>query len=132
MITNWINRHSHTRSPSGKPSSVSLLIGMWFLGLAALHTLYSLSAFLGFESDFTVAERVAMAVGPTMVVLCLLLSQSLFAAGVIRFDLAGRHGDVLRLPVVAVSAVQLQLPSFYRCSGRVQQGASCRPLMIDR
>ncbi len=44
-----------------------------------------------------------MSVGPTMVVLSLLLSPSVFAAGAIRFDLTGRHRDGQRLPLADVS-----------------------------
>lgn len=103
MITIRNRRHSRTRSPRSNPSSVWRLAGIWFLGLAALHTLYFLSAFNGLESGFTIAERVAMSVGPTMVVLSLLLSPSVFAAGAIRFDLTGRHRDGQRLPLAEVS-----------------------------
>lgn len=52
----------------------------WFLGLSGLYTVYSASAFLGLESDFSFLERIGMIGGPTVAAVSLLISPAAFAA----------------------------------------------------
>lgn len=78
---------------TARPPDLYRLAGIWFLGLAGLQTLYSLSAFFGLESDFAASERIAMAFGPTVLTFSLLVSPSVFAAGMNRFDLLELNVD---------------------------------------
>ena len=62
------------------------LTGLWFLGLAGIYLLYGWSAVLGLEGDTTVLERVMMVLAPSMAAFALLVSPSLFAAGLGHVD----------------------------------------------
>lgn len=71
----------------GTRFSLLRLAGTWLLGLMTLYSVYAWGAFLTLDVDLAAPVRIAMAVGPAMVACALLVSPSLFAAGVRCADL---------------------------------------------
>ena len=99
--------------PGTQPFSLARLAFVWFLGLTGLYALYTWGACFGLEAGFSFLERVVMALGPTMVAFALLISPSVFAAGVRRFDLPdgnareSRNRHMTHLGLFAVVAFSL-------------------------
>ena len=82
--------------PHEELSGSARLTGLWFVGLAGTYLLYGWSAGLGMEGDAVFLERVTMVLGPSTFAFALLISPSLFAAGVAQIGASdGSSGRML-------------------------------------
>ena len=82
---------------TGPFGGLARLTGLWFVGLAGTYLLYGWSTGLGMEGDAVFLERVTMVLGPSAVAFALIISPSLFAAGVVQLGPLERGpGRVLR------------------------------------
>ena len=68
-------------SLSGDHYSLAHLASLWFLGLAGIYLVYGVTVFLRLGDDVAFLERVEMVLGPTTIAFALLISPSVFAAG---------------------------------------------------
>lgn len=82
-------------SPPSSSYGLGRLTSLWLLGLASIYLLYGLTALHGLADHTTILERMEMVLGPSTIGCALLVSPSLFAAGLAQVTgLDGNPGRV--------------------------------------